>query len=284
MARPRSKAQHLPRTSGARAQPAGQEPPQTKSATQGAAGEGAAGSGRARGRSGRSARAPERVGRGAAGRAAKAEPAARAASVAPPAAAAAAEVAPVGAWLMKSEPEVFSYADLLASPGRRTGWDGVRNYQARNFMRDRMRSGDLVLFYHSNSQPPALVGLARVVGAARPDPTQFDPQSEHFDPDSDPAAPRWLEVEIEAQGALPRAVSLDELRAEPRLAGLQLLARGNRLSVLPVSPVHLQAILDLAQATPSSPTKSQKSAKSGPRRASAPSSRAPKGPVGGDKT
>ena len=192
--------------------------------------------------------------------------------------------APVGAWLLKSEPEVFSFSDLLASPGRRTGWDGVRNYQARNFMRDRMQLGDLVLYYHSNSAPPALVGTARVVALARPDPTQFDPRSAHFDPDSDPAQPRWLEVEIEAERALPRPVTLEQLRAEPRLAGLQLLARGNRLSVLPVSPEHLGVILELAQASPAPPRQSQKSAKSAPPRSSPAGSRAPGRPVGGDKT
>ncbi len=146
-------------------------------------------------------------------------------------------------WLVKSEPESFSFDDLMRSPGRTTGWDGVRNYQARNFMRDGMRRGDRVLFYHSNAKPPAVVGVCEVVGEARVDPTQLDPKDHHFDAASDPAEPRWLLVDLRAVEALPQPVGLPDLRANPRLAGLPLLQRGQRLSVLPVEPRHYAEIL-----------------------------------------
>ncbi|MGD2018758.1 MAG: EVE domain-containing protein, partial [Planctomycetota bacterium] len=101
-------------------------------------------------------------------------------------------------WLMKSEPDVYSYAHLEAAPERTTLWDGVRNYQARNMMRDEMKVGDLVLYYHSNTKPPGVVGVARVVREGYPDPTQFDPKDSHFDPKSDPENPRWYVVDIQA--------------------------------------------------------------------------------------
>jgi predicted RNA-binding protein with PUA-like domain len=138
-------------------------------------------------------------------------------------------------WLLKSDPETFGLADLQRSPGRTTGWDGVRNYQARNLLRDELRVGDGVLFYHSQEQPPAVVGLASVVRAGYPDPTQFDPRSKYHDPDSDPAAPRWYAVDVRLERALERPVTLPELREAPGLETMVLLRKGSRLSVQPVT-------------------------------------------------
>ncbi len=136
-------------------------------------------------------------------------------------------------WLMKSEPGDYSIDDL-ARDGR-TYWDGVRNYQARNLMRDRMRIGDGVLYYHSNAWPPAVVGLARVCSESYPDPTQFDPDDAHYDPKSDPENPRWHLVDIEFERKLRTPVSLAELRQRADLEGMALLRRGQRLSVQPVT-------------------------------------------------
>ncbi len=148
-------------------------------------------------------------------------------------------------WLMKSEPEEFSIDDL-ASRGREP-WTGVRNYQARNFLRDAMRVGDGVFFYHSNCAVPGIVGIARVASQAYPDPTQFDPQSDYFDPRSPPEAPRWQVVDIAFERRLPRTIRLDELRRHAAALGdFPLLARGNRLSVLPVTQAQWNAILALA--------------------------------------
>ena len=145
---------------------------------------------------------------------------------------------------MKSEPEEFSIDDL-ARVGREP-WTGVRNYQARNFMRDAMKPGDGILFYHSNCAVPGVVGLAEVAGPAYPDPTQFDPESDYFDPKSDPERPRWMMVDVAFKQKLKRVVSLDEIRAQAeRLGDLPLIRRGNRLSVLPVSPAQWKIILDL---------------------------------------
>jgi len=147
-------------------------------------------------------------------------------------------------WLMKSEPEEFSIDDLAARG--REPWTGVRNYQARNFMRDAMRVGDGVFFYHSNCAVPGIVGIARVASAARPDPTQFDPDSDYFDPRSTPEAPRWQMVEVAFERRLPRTLSLDELRRHAAALGdFPLLARGNRLSVLPVTAAQWNTILAL---------------------------------------
>lgn len=147
-------------------------------------------------------------------------------------------------WLVKSEPDVFSFQDLQAAKQRETSWDGVRNYQARNFLRA-MAVGDEVLYYHSSCLEPGVAGIASVVHAAIPDPTQFDPQSPGFDPASTREQPRWDAVRIRALRALPRFVTLDALRAERRLAGMRLLARGNRLSVLPVTPQEWRVIAEL---------------------------------------
>jgi predicted RNA-binding protein with PUA-like domain len=148
-------------------------------------------------------------------------------------------------WLLKTEPEVFSFADLLAAPDQTTLWEGVRNYQARNFLRE-MRCGDGVLIYHSNARPAAVVGLAEVVREAFPDPTQFDPHSPYFDPRASRERPRWVAVEVRASRPLPRPVTLHALKAEPALSDLPLVRRGNRLSVMPVGRPELEAILRLA--------------------------------------
>jgi len=142
-------------------------------------------------------------------------------------------------WLMKSEPYVFSYDDLTKV--KREGWDGVRNYQARNFMRE-MKKGDLVIFYHSNATPPGAAGVAKIVKEAEPDPTQFDPESNYFDPKSSPENPRWDWVTLAPKKRL-KFVSLDELRAMPGLEECRLLARGNRLSVIPLTEAEFDAIV-----------------------------------------
>ncbi|CAN5751219.1 EVE domain-containing protein [soil metagenome] len=149
-------------------------------------------------------------------------------------------------WLMKSEPTTFSFDDLLAAPESTTPWDGVRNYQARNYMRDDMRVGDEVVFYHSNATPPCAVGLAEVASAARPDPSQFDADSPYADPTSDPGEPRWLLVDVRALRPFARSIPLSEIKAHPVLRELLVARRGNRLSVMPVSPEHLDVLVALA--------------------------------------
>lgn len=150
-------------------------------------------------------------------------------------------------WLVKSEPEVFSIDDLRREPKRRTCWDGVRNYQARNFMRDGMKLGDPVFFYHSNCAEPGIVGIAKVVKEAYPDHTAFDPEDKHYDPKSAPDKPRWYMVDIGFERKLERTITLAELRvhAASKLEGFALLKRGNRLSVLPVDSKHWRFILSL---------------------------------------
>ena len=150
-------------------------------------------------------------------------------------------------WLMKSEPNDFSIDDLRAVPGRETCWDGVRNYQARNFMRDQMKCGDLVFFYHSNCPQPGIAGIATVCREAYPDHTAFDPKDKHYDPKSDPNNPRWYMVDISYQRKLKRLISLSELRehGDGQLKHLALLRRGNRLSVTPVSEREWDFILGL---------------------------------------
>jgi len=149
-------------------------------------------------------------------------------------------------WLMKSEPTTFSIDDLDASRGRRTIWDGVRNYQARNFMRDDMSVGDQVLLYHSSCEIPAVVGLMSVVAGAVPDPTALDPDDPHFDPKSDPEAPRWVAVEVRLERRFRRPITLETLRSDPALEGMQLLRRGNRLSVMPVTEAEFERVIALA--------------------------------------
>lgn len=138
-------------------------------------------------------------------------------------------------WLMKSEPEAFSIDDLQAMPEQTEHWDGVRNYQARNMLRDEMKKGDLVFFYHSNCPQPAIVGIMQVVREGYPDFTAFDPNSKHFDPHSDPDKPRWMMVDVRFVRTLKRPIPLSELRQYHELAGMQLLRKGNRLSITPLS-------------------------------------------------
>lgn len=167
-------------------------------------------------------------------------------------------------WLMKSEPDVFSYDDLVRV--KREGWDGVRNYEARNSMRA-MRKGDLAIFYHSNATPPGAAGVAKVVKEAEPDPTQFDPRSKYFDPTSNPDEPRWDWVTIAPVKKL-RLVSLDELRTLPELANCRLLAKGSRLSVLPLTEAEFDAIVTAggtkAAAASSGPSRTAASTRAAP--------------------
>lgn len=149
-------------------------------------------------------------------------------------------------WLMKSEPSVFSIEDLARGPNGTTCWDGVRNYQARNYMRE-MEEGDQVFFYHSNADPPAIVGIAEVVSSAYPDPTQFERSNQHFDPGSDPLAPRWDMVEIKHVRTFKAPLSLAQLREEPVLKQMVLLQKGSRLSVQPVTPAEWHHVLKLAR-------------------------------------
>ncbi len=148
-------------------------------------------------------------------------------------------------WLMKTEPGCFSIDDLAAAPGRTTMWDGVRNYQARNFMRDGMRPGDPVLFYHSVTGV-GIAGIAEVASPAYPDPTQWDPENPHFDPASPADAPRWYVVDVRLVRRFSAVLPLAFLRARPELEGMELLRKGSRLSVQPVAPGHYAAVLALA--------------------------------------
>jgi len=137
-------------------------------------------------------------------------------------------------WLVKSEPSAFSWQDLWNSPARRTFWDGIRNYQVRNFIRDDIKKGDSLLFYHSGTQPPGVVGVAQVVKESYPDPTQFDPRSSHYDPKSDQNDPRWLMFDIKAKCVLPEFVPLPAIKANAKLSKMLVAQRGQRLSVQPV--------------------------------------------------
>ncbi len=149
-------------------------------------------------------------------------------------------------WLLKSEPECFSIDSLRAEPGHTTYWDGVRNYQARNYIRDEMQVGDQVFFYHSNANPPGIAGVAKIVRQAYPDFTAFDSNHEHFDPKSKHESPTWMMVDIKLVRKFKRLLPLAELKSRPELEGLVLLQKGSRLSVQPVSPKHFKAILQLA--------------------------------------
>ncbi len=146
-------------------------------------------------------------------------------------------------WLLKSEPDAYSIDDLERDG--RDMWDGVRNYQARNMMRDDMRIGDDVFFYHSNCAEPGIVGVARVASEPYPDPTQFDPDSRYYDPKSSRDEPRWSLVDIEFVRKLKRTIPLTELKAHPDLDGMLLTRRGNRLSVMPVEDAHWDTILSM---------------------------------------
>lgn len=147
---------------------------------------------------------------------------------------------------MKSEPDECSIDDALAAPESTVDWTGVRNYQARNFMRDAMRPGDGVLFYHSSCPQPGIAGIAEIASTTEPDPTQFDPDSPYYDPRSSRDAPRWLMLKVRALRKT-RLLELDEMRADPALADMIVLRRGNRLSITPVTDSewrHILALLD----------------------------------------
>jgi predicted RNA-binding protein with PUA-like domain len=156
---------------------------------------------------------------------------------------------PRRAWLVKTEPDTFGFDDLWRAADRTTPWDGVRNYQARNFLRDDMRVGDVIVVYHSNAQPPGAVGLAEVASAPYPDASQFDAASPYHDPTSPSGEPRWWSIDVRATERLPRLVPLAEMRDDPVLAGLDLalLRRGNRLSVMPLPTAALDRIVELAR-------------------------------------
>ncbi|WP_262964308.1 EVE domain-containing protein [Methylobacter psychrophilus] len=153
-------------------------------------------------------------------------------------------------WLMKSEPDVFGINDLYNKPNRTEHWDGVRNYQARNMMRDAMKLGDHVFFYHSNCDQPGIVGIMEVAKEGYPDFTAFDPDDSHFDPKSDPTQPRWIMVDVKYVRTLSRTITLKELKSRPELTGMVLLRRGNRLSIIPVSEEEWRYIISLETTQP----------------------------------
>ncbi len=146
---------------------------------------------------------------------------------------------------MKSEPDAFGINDLYQKPSQTEHWDGVRNYQARNMMRDAMKLGDQVFFYHSNCTAPGIVGIMEVVREGYADFSAFDPEDKHFDPKSDPAKPRWFMVDVKLVGTLSRTITLQELKQHPEMADLALVKRGNRLSIMPVSKQQWDFILSL---------------------------------------
>ena len=148
-------------------------------------------------------------------------------------------------WLMKTEPDVYSIDDLKRDGS--TGWEGIRNYQARNFLRDELAVGDRVLFYHSRTQPPGVVGLAEVSREAYPDPFAFDPTSQYHDPKSSPETPRWFMVDLAYVETFSSMVTLPELKADPALEGMLVTKKGQRLSVQPVTPEHFHHVCALGQ-------------------------------------
>ena len=152
-------------------------------------------------------------------------------------------------WLLKSEPETFGFDHLWAAPERTTCWDGIRNYQARNYMRDEMQVGDLALLYHSNAEPTGVAGIVEVVRAAYPDHTAFDADDPHFDPKSRPDAPTWLMVDVRAVERFPTLVTLETLRATAGLEEMLVLRRGNRLSITPVSADEWRRVCELGRGT-----------------------------------
>jgi len=148
-------------------------------------------------------------------------------------------------WLMKSEPEVFGIDHLQSRPGQTEPWDGVRNYQARNMMRDQMAVGDLIFFYHSNCAEPGIVGIAEVARAGYPDDTAWNPEAKYYDPKSTPENPRWFMVDVRFRRRFKRTLTLAELKSHPALARMRLLQKGNRLSVMPVTAEEWEYILAL---------------------------------------
>jgi predicted RNA-binding protein with PUA-like domain len=150
-------------------------------------------------------------------------------------------------WLMKTEPTTFSVEDLERAKRQTTGWDGVRNYQARNMLRDDMKKGDQAFLYYSSTDVPGIVAIMKIVKDGYPDPTAFDRKHDHYDPESDPANPRWFMVDVQLERRLERVVTLEELRkhATKQLKNMVLLRKGNRLSVTPVEPEEWKFILSL---------------------------------------
>ena len=148
-------------------------------------------------------------------------------------------------WLMKSEPDVFGIEDLVKRPDKTEPWDGVRNYQARNMMRDDMKKGDLAFLYHSNCKEPGIAGIMKIVREGYPDHTAFDAKEKYFDPKSDPDNPRWYMVDVRHVRTLKRVITLTELKTHDELSGLPLVRRGNRLSVMPIIKTHWDFILSL---------------------------------------
>lgn len=151
-------------------------------------------------------------------------------------------------WLVKSEPGCFSIDDLIDAPQQTTFWDGVRNYQARNTLRDSMQKGDYVLFYHSNADPAAVVGVAQVARSGYPDYTAFDPKSDHYDPKSKPDQPTWYMVDVQFVEKFNTPLSLEVLKKVEKLAKMALLQKGSRLSVQPVGPAEFETIVEMGRA------------------------------------
>lgn len=151
-------------------------------------------------------------------------------------------------WLMKSEPDAFSIDDLKRRPGQTEHWDGVRNYQARNMLRDQMKAGDLAFFYHSSCDTPGIAGIAEIVREGYPDFTAFDPAHEHYDPKSDPARPQWYMVDVRHVRSFAHVIGLAELKTHAALHSMRLLQRGNRLSIMPVSGDEWSYILKIESA------------------------------------
>ncbi len=149
-------------------------------------------------------------------------------------------------WLFKSEPDAFSINDLKAMKGKKDHWDGIRNYQARNLMRDQMVKGDLGFFYHSSCKVPGVVGIVEVVKEAYPDHTAWDPESHYYDPKSSPDNPRWVMIDVKFRQEFKEVVSLERLRSESKLEGMALLQKGSRLSIQPVGLDHWNYILKLS--------------------------------------
>ena len=147
-------------------------------------------------------------------------------------------------WLMKSEPHVYSYDDLVKDGS--THWDGVRNYQARNFMRDKMRIGDMILYYHSNTKPPHVAGISRICKESYPDITQFDEKSKYYDPKATEEVPRWFLVDMEPVSKFDEMVTLDQLKDNSALEGMLVIKRGQRLSIQPVEKKHFDEVCQMA--------------------------------------
>jgi predicted RNA-binding protein with PUA-like domain len=150
-------------------------------------------------------------------------------------------------WLVKSEPSVFSWDDLKKSKNQTTYWNGVRNYQARNYLRDEMKIGDLVLFYHSNADPLAVMGVCEVVKEGYPDHTQFDPSDDHYDPKADPKNPTWFMVDLKLKSEFKKPVTLELIKTNPKLKDMKLVQKGNRLSVMPVTKTEFDEIVRMGK-------------------------------------